>query len=322
MKRLLCTLLALLTLCGCTQPSAPAESAVSSALEQEEAFTPVTSEEEVRALYGEEAQYITEIRPYEGDFLVCFTNSSDIPRLDWVFGRSGVRRELLILSEGVADIEILYAGAVRVRTDGILWVNGHQTFPHYEVGELGPRFDEFGRLRPYGESYSSSPGREDYWAPIGESHAFGMKGRREAVRSAQLEFSGVTMAFAPLADGSDFSAAYCAPPDTEVTYDEAARTVTITCRNTFLDSGELAEGVTEEMLAQQGSLYPSDFPAGPLSGSCPLIASAEIAQEGENVVVRLVLAEVTGEVQYTVETGYEGPMDNGPYFRLKLRKAY
>ena len=67
---------------------------------------------------------------------------------------------------------------------------------------------------------------------------------------------------------------------------------------------------------------PSRLPAGPLAGSCPLIASAEIAQEGENVVVRLALAEITGEVQYTVETGYEGPWDNGPYFRLKLRKVY
>lgn len=322
MKRLLCTLLALLTLCGCSQPSAPAESAVSSAPKQEEAFTPVTSEEEVRALYGEEAQYITEIRPYEGDFLVYLDNNYNFPRLDWVYGKSGIRRELLGLTEGVADIEIIHAGAVQVRTDGILWVNGHQTFPHCETAELGPQFDEFGRPRPYGEGYPSSAGREEYWAPIDESHRFGMKGRREAVRSAQLEFSGLAIAFAPLADGSDFSAAYCAPPDTEVTYDKAARTVTITCRNSFLDSGELAEGMTEEMLAQQGSLYPNDFPAGPLAGSCPLIPSAEIAQEGETVVVRLALAEITEEVQYTVETGYEGPWDNGPYFRLKLRKVY
>ena len=35
----------------------------------------------------------------------------------------------------------------------------------------------------------------------------GMQGRREAVRSAQIDAGGVTVAFAPLADGSDFTAA-------------------------------------------------------------------------------------------------------------------
>ena len=37
--------------------------------------------------------------------------------------------------------------------------------------------------------------------------------------------------------------------------------------------------------------------------------------------VMLVLAESEEKVQYTVETGYEGPADTAPYLRLKLRKA-
>ena len=35
------------------------------------------------------------------------------------------------------------------------------------------------------------------------------------------------------------------------------------------------------------SLYPEDFPAGELSGSCVLIKKAEITQEGNNVVLTL-----------------------------------
>lgn len=328
MKRLLCTLLALLTLCGCGQQNPAASvgntSSVSSPDQSaEETYTPVTSVEEVKALYGEDAQYIDKITPYEGDFLVE-RDSAGLPRLDWVYGKSGIRRELLLLNEGVVSTEILYAGAVRVLTDGVNWYNGHQAFPHYETGEIGFRYDEYGEPRPFGDAYPPFSGWEAYWAPIGESHSFGMVGRREAVSSAQVEISGLAMAFGPLADGSDFVAAYCAPPETEITYDEASRTLTVTCRNTFLDSGEMNKetGVDEEYLQANGSLYPEDFPAGPLSGSCRLIESAEIAQNGDNAVVTVVLAPSDDPLQYTVETGYEGPADTVPYFRIKLRKAW
>ena len=46
-----------------------------------------------------------------------------------------------------------------------------------------------------------------------------------------------------------------------------------------------------------------------------------MTQSGDDVVVMLVLAESEEKVQYTVETGYEGPADTAPYLRLKLRKA-
>ena len=49
--------------------------------------------------------------------------------------------------------------------------------------------------------------------------------------------------------------------------------------------------------------------------------SSYVVQSGDDAVVMLVLAECEEPVQYTVETGYEGPADTAPYLRLKLRKA-
>lgn len=157
----------------------------------------------------------------------------------------------------------------------------------------------------------------------------GMAGRREAVRSAQIDAGGVTVAFAPLADGSDFTAAYCEIPYTEVSLPENGNVLFVTFHDTFLDSGELADGVTGEFLHSYGSLYPEDFPAGELSGSCVLIQKAEITQEGNNVVLTLTLdtdrlsedplGNGDGYFQFTAGTGCTGVADNGPYFRLQLR---
>lgn len=67
----------------------------------------------------------------------------------------------------------------------------------------------------YGTSVSST-----YWADSGETYYMGMQERREAVRSAQIDAGGVTVAFAPLADGSDFTAAYCEIPYTKISFPE------------------------------------------------------------------------------------------------------
>ena len=70
------------------------------------------------------------------------------------------------------------------------------------------RYDEYGDPLPYGEGYASIDGTEVYWAPITESHRLGMAGRREALSGAQLEVSGLSLSFGPLADGSDFVEIY------------------------------------------------------------------------------------------------------------------
>lgn len=322
-KQVLCALLAALTLCGCVQKPTPAASGSSpaSSAPSEEERTPVTTEAEVRALYGPDAGWISRITPYQGDFLVQLDSAG--PMFDWVYGKSGVRRELMMMTEGAESVEILGTGYIQVLTDGVNVHNGQRYFPHYETASIIDRYDEYGDAMPYGGGHSDVDGRQTYWAPITEAHCLGMEGRREALSGAQLEVSGLSLSFGPLADGSDFTSAYCWVPDTDISYDERNRTLTVTCHNTYLDSGELNKesGVDEAYLRANGSIYPADFPEGPLAGRCRLVESSYVTQSGDDAVILLVLAECEEQVQYTVETGYEGPADTAPYLRLKLRKA-
>lgn len=300
----------------------------------DDTLTPVTTEEEVRALYAAgpdpfSPESLT-ITSYEGDFLVQIDRDTYAPILDWVYGQSGIRRRMLCLYEPLLNCEIQGQASVEVVTGGPNTFNGVPGFPHVENVSLSLIYDEQGMPLDY-DPYASGGvnGSETYWANAGESYSMGMAGRREAVRSAQIDAGGVTVAFAPLADGSDFTAAYCEIPYTEVSLPENGNVLLVTFHDTFLDSGELAEGVTTDYLHSYGSLYPEDFPAGELSGSCMLIQKAEITQEGTDVVLALTLdtdrlsedslGDGDGYFQFTAGTEYTGIADHGPYFRLQLR---
>ena len=300
----------------------------------DETLTPVTTEEEVRALYAADPDPFSlenlTITSYEGDFLVQIDRDTYAPILDWVYGQSGIRRRMLCLYEPLLNCEIQGQASVEVVTGGPNTFNGVPGFPHVENVSLSLIYDEQGMPLDY-DPYASGGvnGSETYWANAGESYSMGMAGRREAVRSAQIDAGGVTVAFAPLADGSDFTAAYCEIPYTEVSLPENGNVLFVTFHDTFLDSGELADGVTTDYLHSYGSLYPEDFPAGELSGSCMLIQKAEITQEGTDVVLALTLdtdrlsedslGDGDGYFQFTAGTEYTGIADNGPYFRLQLR---
>lgn len=300
----------------------------------DDTLTPVTTEEEVRALYaadpGPFSPESLTITSYEGDFLVQIDRDTYAPILDWVYGQSGIRRRMLCLYEPLLNCEIQGQASVEVVTGGPNTFNGVPGFPHVESVSLSLIYDEQGMPLDY-DPYASGGvnGSETYWANAGESYSMGMAGRREAVRSAQIDAGGVTVAFAPLADGSDFTAAYCEIPYTEMSLPENGNVLFVTFHDTFLDSGELAEGVTTDYLHSYGSLYPEDFPAGELSGSCMLIQKAEITQEGTDVVLALTLdtdrlsedslGDGDGYFQFTAGTEYTGIADNGPYFRLQLR---
>lgn len=300
----------------------------------DETLTPVTTEEEVRALYAADPDPFSlenlTITSYEGDFLVQIDRDTYAPILDWVYGQSGIRRRMLCLYEPLLNCEIQGQASVEVVTGGPNTFNGVPGFPHVENVSLSLIYDEQGMPLDY-DPYASGGvnSSETYWANAGESYSMGMAGRREAVRSAQIDAGGVTVAFAPLADGSDFTAAYCEIPYTEVSLPENGNVLFVTFHDTFLDSGKLADGVTTDYLHSYGSLYPEDFPAGELSGSCMLIQKAEITQEGNNVVLALTLdtdrlsedslGDGDGYFQFTAGTEYTGIADNGPYFRLQLR---
>ncbi len=88
----------------------------------------------------------------------------------------------------------------------------------------------------------------------------GMQGRREAIRSAQVDAGGLTVAFAPLADGSDFVAAYCEIPYTEVALSEDGMTLTVTMHDTFLSSGTLSKDVDPDFFEGVWLPLPRELP--------------------------------------------------------------
>ena len=297
----------------------------------DDTLTPVTTEEEVRALYAADPdpfplENLT-ITPYEGDFLVQIDRDTYAPMLDWVYGQSGIRRRLLFLYEPLLNCNIKGQASIEVVTGGPNSINGVPGFPHVENVSLNLVYDEQGMPLDYDAYGSGATSSSDtYWAGAGESYYMGMQGRREAVRSAQVDAGGVTVAFAPLADGSDFTAAYCEIPYTEVALSEDGMTLTVTMHDTFLSSGTLSKDVDLDFLKEYGSLYPESFPAGELAGSCTLIENADLRQDGNNAVLTVTLADGPihgrnfgdGYYRFTAETGYTGIADTGPYLRVTL----
>ena len=227
----------------------------------DDTLTPVTTEEEVRALYAADPDPFSPesltITSYEGDFLVQIDRDTYAPILDWVYGQSGIRRRMLCLYEPLLNCEIQGQASVEVVTGGPNTFNGVPGFPHVENVSLSLIYDEQGMPLDY-DPYASGGvnSSETYWANAGESYSMGMAGRREAVRSAQIDAGGVTVAFAPLADGSDFTAAYCEIPYTEVSLPENGNVLFVTFHDTFLDRALIA---TSDLLTLKPIIYAANM---------------------------------------------------------------
>lgn len=200
------------------------------------------------------------------------------------------------------------------------------SFPHVEWAGLSPAYDQQGRELSDSPSDRAIHGSGAYWAGAGENYPMGRLGRRAAIRAAQIDAEGLTVAFAPLADGSDFLSSTCAIPYAEVGLSQDSRTLTVTLRDTFLDCGTLSKDADLDLLREYGSLYPESFPAGELAGSCVLIEKAELRQDGNDAVLTVTLDEshLHGSYQgdaafrFTAETGYTGPGDVGPFLRVTV----
>lgn len=291
MKKLISLALAALLLlnlvaCGESSVSNPSgssgDSSSSADPAQPDAFSPVTTEAEVRALYGDDADLIASIEAYQGDFLVQLGTDDSCPSLDWVYGQSGIRRRMLWLDTPLLRCEIESQATIRVVTGGSNIYNGVPSFPRVELATLCLLYDEQGRDRGY-DPYVS-PGissSEIYWAGAGERYSMGMQGRREAIRSAQIDAGGLTVAFAPLADGSDFTAAYCEIPYTEVALSEDGMTL--------IENADLRQDGNNAVLTVT-------LADGPIHGR----------NFGD------------GYYRFTAETGYTGIADIGPYLRVTL----
>ena len=93
MKKLISLALAvllLLNLAACGDGPAPSSSgssgdvSSSAGSSQTDVLSPVTTEAEVRALYGDDADLIASIEAYQGDFLVQLGTDDSCPSLDEV----------------------------------------------------------------------------------------------------------------------------------------------------------------------------------------------------------------------------------------------
>ena len=291
MKKLISLALAvllLLNLAACGDGPAPSSSgssgdvSSSAGSSQTDVLSPVTTEAEVRALYGDDADLIVSIEAYQGDFLVQLGTEDSCPSLDWVYGESGIRRRLLWLDTPLLRCEIESQATVRVVTGGPNIYNGVPGFPRVELATLCLLYEEQGRDRDYDPYVAPGTGSaEIYWAGAGESYPMGMQGRREAIRSAQVDAGGLTVAFAPLADGSDFVAAYCEIPYTEVALSEDGMTL--------IENADLRQDGNNAVLTVT-------LADGPIHGR----------NFGD------------GYYRFTAETGYTGIADIGPYLRVTL----
>lgn len=337
---LLTIALLLFSLCACGAPAAEEPERAQPAPTEQTALAPVTSEEEVRALYAPDYESdptnppILSVTEYEGDYLVRLGHEGDTQWLDWVYGQSGIRRRMLFVDAELLDLKIESPACIRAIIGGPNIYNGVPGFPRVKRVALNLLYNELGQDKGYDlySSGSNSASTETYWANAGESWTMGMVGRREAVRSAQIDAGGINVAFAPLADGSDFTAAYCEIPLTTVALSEDNSTLTITMHDTYLDSGERNKDTDSpeflDFLSEYGSLYPEDFPEGELEGSCFLIESAELHQDGNDAVltVHMNTDYLTNNswsreayFQFTSDGGYTGAADAGPYLRIQLR---
>lgn len=140
-------------------------------------YTPVTTENEIRALYALDYTDdptnppILSVTAYKGDFLVQRGWEGSGQWLDWVYGKSGIRYEMMYLDEPLLDLKILRKAAVKAVIGGPNSYNGVPSFPHVETATLDFICDEQGipldcfPYSGYGTSVSST-----YWADSGETY--------------------------------------------------------------------------------------------------------------------------------------------------------
>lgn len=113
-------------------------------------YTPVTTENEIRALYALDYTDdptnppILSVTAYKGDFLVQRGWEGSGQWLDWVYGKSGIRYEMMYLDEPLLDLKILRKAAVKAVIGGPNSYNGVPSFPHVETATLDFICDEQG----------------------------------------------------------------------------------------------------------------------------------------------------------------------------------
>ncbi len=337
---LLCGIL-LLSACATsvtdTSPSAsPSASAGSTAETASPAPSPSTSpdaanalpspltEDDVRAMY-EEPYIVHAVTPYEGDFLVQYSGLENLGPwfFDWVYGATGNRCKLMFCDEHIREIEIFYPGVLRVVTDGEYCGTPGWLFPNILTAYACVYLDENGNPLSYENSYTSER-RTTYWADVAETNYFGTPDKTAAVAIAEVIPAGLTMTFGPPLDVEDNGSVFAGAdfnPLIEFSYDEDRRVMTVTCRQTVLESGLLHPETDADWAADikkwldaDDLPYPFGVDAGALGGMSAFIENAEITEVGDDVVVTLGLTDAAK--YFTVTTTSSMFESSAPGFRL------
>lgn len=337
MKRLLSFLLILLFLTGCGAPSGSGTPAASAeppaqeaATEQEESTISkepaqeIITAESLKADYEAEGFIVREIIPYEGDFLVYYGTEPYNGIFQWVYTETGLRAPLLFSGREVLDYEILYPGHIRVLQGPDNLYNAAMSFPTYQFATTALPVWENEEIPT--ELYSSgSVEQQTYWAPISEGHVWGWNHGQVALVDLRITSRGIEAVFGPTADniGGFFAAASSAPvADTD--YDETTHTMTVTFRETVLNSGIRTEFTDEDdrnYYQQYQELYglPTTFPTGTLENSNLFISRAELQQDGMDTKLILTLTDAAQE--YTAEGGQLLKNESRPWMRLSFRDS-
>ncbi len=251
----------------------------------------------------------------------------DCPSLDWVYGQSGIRRRMLWLDEPLIRCEIQEQARIKVITGGPNIYNGVPGFPTWRPPHWAwPTMSRAGSCPMISTGPPAPPGPAPTGPGPGRAIPWACRAAGEAIRSAQIDAGGLTVAFAPLADGSDFTAAYCEIPYTEVGALRGRHDLTVTMHDTFLSSGTLSKDADLDFLKNTVPL-PRELPRrGSWREAAPLIENADLRQDGNSAVLTVTLADGPihgrnfgdGYYRFTAETGYTGIADTGPYLRVIL----
>lgn len=325
MKHPLSSLLILLLLAGCGAPAGSPDSATPANLAPYQEITPAEpiTADSLRTEYEAAGEFtVREIVPYEGDFLVYYGNDPYGGIFQWVYTETGLRAPLLYSHREVLSYEITSPGHIRVLQGPGNLFNGAMSFPAYQFATTALPVWESGEI-PTDLYASGSVEQQTYWAPVSESHIWGWNHGEVALVDLRVTARGMEAVFGPTADniGGFFAAASSAPVMT-THYSEPTHTLTLTFRDTVLNSGIRTEfsGETDRTYYETyQTMYglPTAFPAGKLEDSNLFLSQADVWQEGTDTLVTLTLTESARE--YTAELGQLLEDESRPWMSLSFR---
>lgn len=327
MKRIIPIALSLLLLCGCAAPADQTKGDTSDPPKQTEESTPSTyptlfeelpvKEGAIAPLYASDAFYqrtVEEITPYDGDFLVRYTNLNGDNMWDWIFGKTGRIVNMIDANEEIADVSVIRPGHLRVTTTGISNITPQKALPRtYEVMALGTA--DGMTYNENGEWISTAAEELPNWISVSDGTYAGFvdgkgdpdPGERYAqLYDARVDVDGLSFSFIPSGVPQrylSFFSGATTPPSYETSFDEESRLFTIRLYNTCLESGEGNDLGKDfgEVNPAYGIEYPYSFPAGSLGRDNRFVKGASITQDGEDLVILMTLSEYAAF--YTVESG-------------------